>query len=80
MQPVPIGVPGEMYVAAPGLPGLPRSTGVDRERFVTDPFRKEPGARLYRTGDVARYRPNRDLEYLVATTIRSRSAVPYRVG
>ena len=65
MQPVPIGVPGEMYVGGAGVArGYLDRPELTDERFVPDPFRHEPDARLYRTGDVARYLPNRDLEYL----------------
>ncbi len=68
-EPVPIGVAGEIFVGgagvAPGYLGRPELTA---QRFVPDPFAaesaSESGARLYRSGDLARYRPNGDLEYL----------------
>ncbi|MEW5928283.1 MAG: amino acid adenylation domain-containing protein [Gemmatimonadota bacterium] len=64
-EPVPAGVPGEMCVGGAGVArgylGRPELTA---ERFVPDPFSGEPGARMYRSGDLARLRPGGDLEYL----------------
>jgi amino acid adenylation domain-containing protein len=65
---VPQGVPGELYIGGDGVAlgyfDLPVMT---RERFVPDPFRKDPGARLYRTGDVVRTTGNGRLEFLGRT-------------
>src|SRR5262249_52317149 len=63
-EPTPVGVRGEIYVGgrgvARGYHGQPRRTA---ERFVPDPFSAEPGARLYRSGDIARRMSDGDLEY-----------------
>ena len=64
-QPVPIGVPGELYVGGDGLArGYRDRPDMTAERFVPDPFAPDPGARLFRTGDLARYLPDGNLEYL----------------
>jgi amino acid adenylation domain-containing protein len=64
-QLAPIGVPGELYVGGAGLTrGYLKRFDLTPERFVPDPFSKIAGARLYRSGDLARFLPNGDLEYL----------------
>ena len=65
LQPVPIGVPAEICVGGAGVArGYLNRPELTRERFIDDPFSKQPGARLYRSGDLARRLANGDVEYL----------------
>lgn len=65
LQPVPIGVFGELCVGGAGLSrGYLHRPNVTAERFIPNPFGVKPAGRLYRTGDLARYRPCGALEFL----------------
>jgi amino acid adenylation domain-containing protein len=62
---VPLGLPGELYIGGEGVArGYLRRPGPTADRFVPDPFDDRPGARLFRTGDLARWRPDGQLEFL----------------
>jgi surfactin family lipopeptide synthetase A len=65
MNPVPVGVPGELYVGGAGVArGYLNQPAETREKFVLDIFGDKPGARLYKTGDLVRYLPDGNLEFL----------------
>ncbi len=65
MQPVPLGETGELYIGGAGVArGYLNRPELTQERFLVDRFSGRDGARLYKTGDLARYRPDGILEYL----------------
>jgi amino acid adenylation domain-containing protein len=65
LNPVPVGVPGELHIGgvgvAKGYLNLPQLTA---EKFIPDTFSNDPSARMYKTGDLARYLPSGDLEFV----------------
>jgi natural product biosynthesis luciferase-like monooxygenase protein/FkbM family methyltransferase len=65
LQPLPAGVPGELYLGGAGVSrGYHERPALTAESFLPDPFADRPGARLYRTGDSARRRPDGVIEFL----------------
>src|SRR5579864_4609900 len=65
MQPVPPGIPGEIYIGGKGLAyGYINQPELTAEKFVPDPFSQIAGVRLYKTGDLGRYRDDESIEHL----------------
>ncbi|HWO43961.1 MAG TPA: amino acid adenylation domain-containing protein [Candidatus Eisenbacteria bacterium] len=65
LRPVPVGVTGELHVAGAGLSrGYVHAPSLTAEKFIPNPFDETPGARLYKTGDLARYLPDGNIQFL----------------
>ncbi len=64
-QPVPVGIPGMLYLSGAGLArGYLNKPGLTADKFIPNPYTNQPGERLYKTGDQARYLPNGEIEYI----------------
>ena len=65
LRPVPIGAPGELHIGGPGVArGYVNRPELTAEKFIADPFSGNRDARLYKTGDLVRYRPDGNIEFL----------------
>lgn len=65
LQPVALGVPGELHIGGDNLArGYLNQAELTKQKFVANPFTNESGARLYKTGDLARYLPDGNIEFL----------------
>ena len=65
LQPVPIGVPGEIHIGGAGVGrGYLNQPELTAQKFIADPFSNAPGARLYKTGDMGRFLPDGTVEFL----------------
>jgi thioesterase domain-containing protein/acyl carrier protein len=65
LNPTPVGVPGQLHVGGPGITrGYLNRPAETAKGFIPDPFSQVPGARLYKTGDLVRYLPDGNLEFL----------------
>ena len=65
LEPTPIGVSGELYIAGDGVAhGYLKQPELTAEKFLPDPFRNQPGAYMYKTGDQARYLTDGQIDFL----------------
>ncbi len=65
LNPAPLGIPGELYIGGDGLArGYLNRPELTAERFIRDPFGRKPGAQLYKTGDLVRYRKDGEIEFI----------------
>ena len=64
-NPVPVGITGELFIGGAGLArGYLNRKDLTAERFIPDPFSQTPGARMYKTGDLAHYLPDGNIDFL----------------
>ncbi len=65
LNPVPIGVPGELYISGVGLSrGYHKKPGLTAEKFIPNPFSNEIGSRMYSTGDLVKYLPDGNIQFI----------------
>ncbi len=65
LLPLPVGVPGELYIGGPGIArGYLNRPELTAEKFIPNPFSKIAGERIYKSGDLARWLPNGEIEFL----------------
>jgi len=65
LNPVPVGVAGELHIGGVGVArGYLNQSELTSEKFIADPFSSDPKARLYKTGDAARYLPSGDIDFI----------------
>ncbi len=77
LQPVPVGLPGDIYVGGDSLAGGYRQTpAATTSPFIADPFRRLPGARLFRTGDRGRRLPGGEIELLGRGEVQAPDRAP----
>ncbi|MGL5874459.1 MAG: non-ribosomal peptide synthetase [Xenococcaceae cyanobacterium] len=68
LQPVPIGVPGELHIGGEGVSkGYLNRPNLTKEKFIANPFSSDPNSKLYKTGDLARFLPDGQIECLGRT-------------
>lgn len=68
LQPVPIGIPGELHIASKGLAlGYHNRPDLTAEKFIPNPFLPDPAEKMYKTGDLVRYMPDGNIEFLGRT-------------
>ena len=68
LQPVPVGCPGELHIGGPGVArGYWQRPELTAQKFIPDPFSPEPQGRLYKTGDIVRYLPDGNIEFVGRT-------------